>query len=499
MVGNTGKVYLVGAGPGDPKLITLRGMEALAKADVIVYDRLASPKLLSYAKDNVELIYCGKLPDRHTIPQEEINQILVRQAKLGKTVVRLKGGDPSIFGRVGEEAAHCVEHGVSFEVVPGITSGIAAPMYAGIPLTHRDLNSSLAFVTGHKRVDDKGIEINWEKLATAVETIVFYMGVGNLSLIQEQLVLYGRSPETPVALVRWGTLGKQETLTGTLNNIVAKVEEANFKAPAIIIVGEVVRLREKLSWFEHKPFFDTKVLIPGSDSTAGHTFPEWIEDEGGESIVFPKVRIVPSIGNKVMDRTLTSLETFDVIIFTNGDTVRFFFQRLKELGIDIRSVAARLVGTEDEAIDGLTEKGFMADTLSGIKSGHKVLYLRSEKAKDLPQQIFEQELEITELDLFETVINNENKDEVKIALEQRAVDMVIFTGLDAVERLRSELGEEEFSQLLQPTTIVCMDKSIAETVRRLGLDVQIVAKEPTWEGLLEEIGLLKKQRSLVQL
>lgn len=245
-----GKVIFVGAGPGDPKLITVLGMEALAEADVIVYDRLASPKLLAYAKKDVELIYCGKLPDRHTIPQAEINQILVEQTKLGKRVVRLKGGDPSVFGRVGEEAECCAEHHIPFEIVPGITSGLAAPLYAGIPITHRDFNSSFAVVTGHKRTDGSGVEVNWAKLATAVETIICYMGVGNIAEIQQQLITHGRSPDTPVALIRWGTLSTQETLVGTLENIADKVHEARFKAPAIIVVGEVVRLREKLSWFE---------------------------------------------------------------------------------------------------------------------------------------------------------------------------------------------------------------------------------------------------------
>jgi uroporphyrin-III C-methyltransferase len=258
-VGHAGKVYLVGAGPGDPKLITLKGVEAINKADVVVYDRLVSPELLKHAQTNAELIYCGKLPDRHTIPQEEINQILVDQAKLGKAVVRLKGGDPSIFGRVGEEAEHCAQHGIRFEMVPGITSGVAAPLYAGIPLTHRDLSSSVAIVTGHKRIDGQGSDIRWDKLATAVDTIVFYMGVKNLPLIQEQLLLHGRNPNTPVALVRWGTLSQQETLTGTLRDIVEKVKKANFKAPAIIVVGEVVTLREKLSWFEERPVLSVSV------------------------------------------------------------------------------------------------------------------------------------------------------------------------------------------------------------------------------------------------
>ncbi|ADU29152.1 uroporphyrinogen-III C-methyltransferase [Evansella cellulosilytica] len=249
---NNGKVFFVGAGPGDADLITVKGAKAIQCADVIVYDRLINKDLLDYAKPLVELIYCGKLPDRHIIPQENINEIIVEHAKKGKTVVRLKGGDPSIFGRVGEEAEHCVNNGVSYEIVPGITSGIAATTYAGIPLTHRDLSSSCAFITGHKRTDQIQKETQWDKLATSVDTLVFYMGVGNLRMIQEQLVLHGRSRKTPVALVRWGTTEEQETLVGTLDNIVEKVEAAQFRSPAIIVVGEVVTLREKLAWFAEK-------------------------------------------------------------------------------------------------------------------------------------------------------------------------------------------------------------------------------------------------------
>ncbi|PYZ94788.1 uroporphyrinogen-III C-methyltransferase [Salipaludibacillus keqinensis] len=247
-----GKVIFLGAGPGDPELMTIKGANALKQADVIVYDRLVNKDLLDYAKPLVELIYCGKLPNRHIIPQEQINDILVHHALKGKTVVRLKGGDPAIFGRVGEEASCCAEKHISFEMIPGITSGMAAPLFAGIPLTHRDFSSSCAFITGHKRTDIDRPDIEWEKLATSVDTLVFYMGVGNINMIQEELMKHGRSPETPVALVRWGTTSNQETLTGTLTTIAEDVERAEFKSPAVIVVGNVVKLREKLAWFEEK-------------------------------------------------------------------------------------------------------------------------------------------------------------------------------------------------------------------------------------------------------
>ncbi|MBU9723565.1 MULTISPECIES: uroporphyrinogen-III C-methyltransferase [Bacillaceae] len=247
-----GKVFFVGAGPGDPKLITVKGAEALAAAEVIVYDRLINKELLNYADKNANRIYCGKTPHYPSISQESINEIIVEHAKEGKTVVRLKGGDPGIFGRVGEEAEHCLDNGVPYEIVPGITSGIAAPAYAGIPLTHRDYSSSFAIIAGQKRKDHDGDNINWKELATAVDTLVFYMGVKNIGTIQSQLLLNGKDPTTPVALVRWGTYERQETLVGELHNIVDLVEQHQFQSPAIIVVGEVVKLRGKLAWFEEE-------------------------------------------------------------------------------------------------------------------------------------------------------------------------------------------------------------------------------------------------------
>lgn len=247
-----GEVYFVGAGPGDPKLLTLRGAELLQEADVVVYDRLVNVELLKHAKQNAELIYCGKQPQTTCISQEEINQILVYHGERGKKVVRLKGGDSTVFGRVGEEAATCRQHGLYFEIVPGITSGIAAPAYAGIPLTHRELSSSFAVVAGHRRKDGKHEEINWQGLATGVDTLVFYMGVKQIEMIQEQLLFHGRKPSTPVAIIQWGTCDVQKTVTGELGTIVEDLKTEAIQSPAIIVVGEVVKLRNELAWFEEK-------------------------------------------------------------------------------------------------------------------------------------------------------------------------------------------------------------------------------------------------------
>lgn len=244
-----GKVYLVGAGPGDPELVTVKGLRLIQSADVILYDRLVSKELLKESKPSAELIYCGKLPHSHPLKQEAINHLLAGHARKNRTVVRLKGGDPFIFGRGGEEAAFLAEEGITFEIVPGITAGIAAPAYAGIPATHRTCSSSVAFVTGHPQSGGKET-INWEKLATGADTLAIYMGVSGLPHIAAELIKYGRQRSTPVALIEWGTTSDQRTVTATLANVAEEAERRHIKNPAMIVVGEVVRLRDKLKWFE---------------------------------------------------------------------------------------------------------------------------------------------------------------------------------------------------------------------------------------------------------
>lgn len=250
MTNEKGKVYFVGAGPGDPKLITIYGVECIEAADVILYDRLVNKALLKYAKEEAELIFCGKTPGKHEVIQEQIHKLLVEKALQGKTVTRLKGGDPCVFGRVGEEAEILVRQGISYQIVPGITSGIAAPVYAGIPVTHRDHASTFAVVTGHLRADKNESNINWRALAQGIDTIAFYMSMGNLRVITAQLTKNGKGADTPVAIIQWGTMEKQRVVTGSLINIVEKAAEEQVSHPAIVLVGEVVHLRERLKWYE---------------------------------------------------------------------------------------------------------------------------------------------------------------------------------------------------------------------------------------------------------
>ncbi|WP_107924133.1 uroporphyrinogen-III C-methyltransferase [Lysinibacillus parviboronicapiens] len=244
------KVHIVGAGPGDVDLITVKGLRCIETADIILYDRLINKELLTYAKKGAKLIFCGKLPSRHAMIQEQINRALVNYAQQGLNVIRLKGGDPFVFGRGAEEAEVLAQHNIPFEIVPGITSGIAAPAYAGIPVTHRDLSSSFAMVTGHMQ-EGKDDSIQWESLAKGIDTIAIYMGVGNLPYIRQQLLKYGREEKTPVALIQWGTFAQQKTVTGTLANIEEVVKKENIQNPSIIVVGEVVTLREKIQWLEN--------------------------------------------------------------------------------------------------------------------------------------------------------------------------------------------------------------------------------------------------------
>ncbi|MGD8893825.1 MAG: uroporphyrinogen-III C-methyltransferase, partial [Desulfobacterales bacterium] len=256
-----GKVYLVGAGPGDPGLITVKGLECIKNADVLIYDYLASPILLKHAQKHAEILYVGKKGGDHTLSQDEINTLIAEKAQKGLTVTRLKGGDPFIFGRGGEEAEILVKNGIPFEIVPGVTSAIAAPAYAGIPLTHRKFTSTLAFVTGHEDPLKEESSIDWAALAKGIGTLVFLMGVKNLPFITHRLIHHGMDPDTPVALIRWGTTPRQTTVTGTLHTISERAKDAGFKPPAIIVVGHVVKLREMLKWFENRPLMGLRIVV----------------------------------------------------------------------------------------------------------------------------------------------------------------------------------------------------------------------------------------------
>ncbi len=288
----TGKVFLVGAGPGDPGLITLKGVRLLQQAEVVIYDFLASPELLRHVSKEAEIIYVGKKGGDHTLPQNEINQLIINKALLGKRVVRLKGGDPFIFGRGGEEAEELAKAGIPFEIVPGVTSAIAVPAYAGIPLTHRRYNTGVAFFTGHEDPTKEALAQGSEKQTGRADTLVFLMGVKNLPSIVESLFQEGLDPNTPAALIRWGTTSRQKTITGTLETIIQKAEEAALTPPAIFIVGKVVELRDTLNWFERRPLFGKTIVVTRTREQASELV-DRLNDLGAECLEFPTIRIAP--------------------------------------------------------------------------------------------------------------------------------------------------------------------------------------------------------------
>ncbi|MEE9610229.1 MAG: uroporphyrinogen-III C-methyltransferase, partial [Desulfatiglandales bacterium] len=356
-----GKVYLVGAGPGDPGLLTIKAKECIAQADVVIYDYLANQAFLNYADAEAELIYVGKKGGSHTMSQHDINALIVEKASSGLNVVRLKGGDPFIFGRGGEEAEELVESGVSFEVVPGVTSAIAVPAYAGIPLTHRDYTSTVAFITGHEDPTKEKSDIEWDKLSTAVGTLVFLMGVGNLPRIAESLMEHGRPPETPVAVIYRGTVPEQQTIVGTLQDIAERAQREKIKSPAIIVVGDIVNLRKELNWFENRPLFGRRVVVTRAREQASG-FLATLSELGAECIEFPTIEIIPPSSWKHLDKAIHSLESYQWLLFTSVNGVKYFFQRLEALGKDVRDLKGIKIGAiGPKTAQAIHEKGIRLD------------------------------------------------------------------------------------------------------------------------------------------
>jgi uroporphyrinogen III methyltransferase / synthase len=498
----TGLVYLVGAGPGDPGLITVKGLEAIKKADVIIYDRLANPQLLKHARPGAELIYVGKLPDRHTLKQEKINELIVEKAKEGKVVTRLKGGDPFIFGRGGEEAECCVEEGIAFEVVPGITSAIAVPAYAGIPVTHRSYNTSFTVVTGHECPKKIKSSVRWDKVTLASETLVFLMGVSNLPHIVSSLLEHGRSEDTPIALVRWGTRAEQCTIVGTLADIVQKVEEAGLRSPAVIVVGEVVKLRERLQWVEKKPLFGKRILVTRARSQ-NSALVEKIEALGGEAIEFPVIRITPPKRQDVFDDAVKQLDKYDWVIFTSVNGVDCFFKRLRELRIDIRTLAkARIGAVGAKTAEALLDRGLLVESLPGeyqqealvehlrplVKAGQEILLPRANIArKVLPTELARMGCHVTEVDAYDTVADATEASEVVKLLQEGAIHVITFTSSSTVRNFLKAVRSvtEEAEALLASTKVVCIGPITAQTARELGVRVDATAETYTIDGLVE--------------
>jgi uroporphyrinogen III methyltransferase / synthase len=495
-----GKVYLVGAGPGDLGLFTQRGIETLARADVVVYDYLADEKLLNWAKPGAEIIYAGKTGKQHTREQFEINQILVENAQRGKTVVRLKGGDPFVFGRGGEEAEALVKRDIPFEVIPGISSAVAVPAYAGIPVTHRDRASSFAVITGHEDPAKGGSRIRWEKLATGVDTLIFLMGMQNLSQITGKLIEYGRPVDTPVAVIKDGTRPEQRTVTGTLGNIVTRVEEQKLGPPAVIVVGEVVKLREKLRWFDNRPLSGKRVLVTRARHQASE-LSRLLTEQGAVPVELAAIDIQRSTDTRELDAAITNLSQYQWIIFTSVNGVEAFFERIRYHSLDTRTFKGIMIGAIGPATSrALEARGLNADycptvyTSQGLLEGLKGLNVKGQQFLLPRADIADKELtgglvnlgaKVHEVVAYKTASAVADIERARKLLEAGEIDLVTFTSSSTVLNLVKSFGNGKAN--LNGARVACIGPKTVEAAQKAGLKVDVIASEQTISGLVDAV------------
>lgn len=498
-----GMVYLVGAGPGDYRLVSIKAVDCLKEADVVVYDRLADDRILKWAPAQAEYIYVGKASSHHTMKQEDINQLLVDKAKEGKTVVRLKGGDPFVFGRGGEEGILLEENGIPFEVVPGITSAISVPAYAGIPVTHRAVATSFAVITGHEDPTKGKSNMRWDKLATGVDTLVFLMGVANLPHITQELIENGRPADTPAAVIRWGTKPEQEVLITTVGKAAEDVRRTGLKPPAIFIVGEVVKLRDKLQWFDklsQHPLYGKTVLVTRARSQASK-LTALLENLGARVIEKPAISIAaPADDYRAVDEAIGHIADYQWLIFTSTNGVERFFARLDKAGKDVRALGyAKVAAIGQTTAKKLFSYGIRADVvpqefraegvieaLKGKLPPHaRILLPRATEAREiLPEKLREQGATVDVVPVYRTVaaeVSAEEAEALRKELAEGKIDFVTFTSSSTVRNLIKILGSAD---VLKDVRTACIGPVTAATARAQGIDPDIVAETYTIEGLV---------------
>ncbi|MDQ7784874.1 MAG: uroporphyrinogen-III C-methyltransferase [Desulfomonilaceae bacterium] len=498
-----GTVFLVGAGPGDPGLMTVRALEVIRAADVIVYDYLAGDRFSEEARSDAELIYVGKKGRDHTLEQVDINTLLIEKARQGKCVARLKGGDPYVFGRGGEEAEDLVEAGIPFEVVPGVTSAVAAPAYAGIPVTHRDHASMVTFITGHENPDKAESAIDWDVLARNPGTLVFLMGVKNLPTISRSLIECGKPGDTPAALIRWGTTPQQVSIVSTLADLPAEAKKRGIKAPAVLVVGSVASLHTKLAWFEKRPLLGKKILVTRSRAQS-RKMAEKISAQGGVPILFPTIEIGPPEDFTALDESIRRIKEFDWVIFTSVNGVERFFTRFFEIRDDIRDMAGpriAAIGPVTAAsirklgikVD-LLAKEYVAEGVLAQLAGEDVrdkrfLIPRAEKAREiLPEGIAEMGGKVEVVPVYRTGMPEDSViDTAHGMMEKGEVDAVTFTSSSTVTHFVEMLGAEDLPSLLRGTVVASIGPVTSQTAREAGLTVHTEASEYTIDGLVDAL------------
>jgi uroporphyrinogen III methyltransferase/synthase len=487
-----GKVYLVGAGPGDPELITLRGLRLIEAADVVLYDNLAPTALLSRAPVLAERVYVGKKRASHAYSQQEINALLIDHARRGRKVVRLKGGDPYLFGRGGEEALALHLAGIPFEVVPGVTSALGLAAYAGIALTHREITSAVTFVTGHE------VErIDWTKIGTA-ETLVIFMGVTTFEEISRRLIDAGRAPSTPAAAVRWASRGDQKTIVGTLANLGSRMREADLKPPATIVVGEVVSLRPALDWFEKLPLFQTRIVVTRAREQAGR-LSEMLREQGAYVIELPTIEIQPPEDWGPLDAAIAELESYDWVLFTSANGVRFFIERLDASGKDLRRLRGKVCAIGPATaerlrslhikVDLMPEEYVAESVLNAFESqdlaGKRILLPRAKVARDvIPVELTNRGAVVNVVPAYQTVAPQES---ANLAAEIFGSDSkphwVTFTSSSTAANFARLCPVERLSGV----KIASIGPVTSQTIRGLGLQVDLEPERYTMEGLVEAL------------
>lgn len=495
------KTFLVGAGPGDLGLVTLRARTLIERADVILYDYLCNADMLRWAKADVEKIYVGKSAGNHALPQDEINALLVKLAGTGKIVVRLKGGDPYVFGRGGEEAQALAAAGFPFEVVPGITSSIAAPAYAGIPVTHRDCASSFTVITGHEDPTKENSALDWRSLALDRGTKIFLMGVERLPQITQRLIAEGANPSTPVALVRWGTTGRQESVDGTLATIAGIVLARNFKAPAVTIIGEVVSLRETLNWFERRPLFGKRVVVTRTRPQAS-ALSEQLRELGAEVLEIPTIRIVPRALPAEATAQLGTLSAHhDWIVFTSPNAVDHFFAAFFAAQPDLRALGAVKIAAVGPATAAKLAalhlqiskqpKEFTTEALAAAFTpeetrGQRFLLPRSNLANPiLTQQLLAHGGQVTEWTVYDTVPETNDENGARARFLDEGADWITFTSSSTVENWQAlQLTPDAGARAPRHASIGPVTSA---TLRKLGYSVDLEASSYTIAGLVESL------------
>ena len=498
-----GTVYLVGAGPGDVGLLTMRGAELLGRADVVVYDALVNRDLLRLAPRSAEVIYGGKRAKDHAIPQDELNELLVAKAREGKTVVRLKGGDPYIFGRGGEEAEELAAAKIRFEVVPGISSIVAGPNYAGIPLTHREHCSSFMVITGHEDPAKEETALDWAQIAKLPGTKVILMGVQRIRSFAESLMAGGMNPNTPVGMVRWGTTGRQQSIEGTLANIADVVAEKNFKAPAVTIIGDVVKLREKLNWFERRPFFGQRIVITRTREQASQLSRQ-LSELGAEVLEIPTIRIEAPDDRQSLVEAMTGIGEYDWIIFTSPNGVAHFFDYFFKSFEDVRALGGTRIAAVGPAtaaklrelhlkVDLMPEEYLTNKIAAAFKNYQdienlKVLLLRAQVANpELVGALEAMGAIVDDVSVYKTVAETEDLTGAAARLMEEGADWITFTSSSTVQNFHARFDLPALLKKFPRMKTASIGPETSKALRALALEPNIEARTHTIDGLVKAL------------